>query len=91
MWVSLHLEHRCSEFTSSWQIFSFDKCEVYFPIFSDNFCLKIDFIQYKSGYSSLFLGSICLENCFPTIYSEVVSIFVTEMRFLLCRKMLGPV
>jgi hypothetical protein len=30
----------------------------------------------------LFLGTICLENCFAAFYSEVVSVFVTEVSFL---------
>jgi hypothetical protein len=51
-----------------------------FLIFFDNFNLKIDFVQYynddaKNGSSSWFLETISLENCFPSLYSEVVSVF----------------
>jgi hypothetical protein len=35
-------------------------------------------------------GGICLENCFPSFYSEVVSVLVTEV-FPVFSKMLGPV
>ena len=31
---------------------------------------------------AFFLGTICLENYFPAFYSEVVSVFVTEVHFL---------
>ena len=43
---------------------------------------KVDFIQDQNGYSSLVLVTICLENCFPVLYFELVSVFVTEMDFL---------
>jgi hypothetical protein len=36
----------------------------------------------KTGNSSLFLGTICLEKNFPGFYSEVVSVFVNEVCFL---------
>jgi hypothetical protein len=48
--------------------------------FFDNFRL-VDFIKYWNVYSRLFLGTICLENRFPSFYSEVVSVFVTEVCF----------
>jgi hypothetical protein len=58
--------------------FPFDVYEVSFLIFLDNFWLEVNFIQYLNGYSSLFLGTIFLENYFPGFYSEVVSDFVIE-------------
>jgi hypothetical protein len=61
---------------------SFDQYEVSFLIFFDNFRTKVDFILYLSGLSSWFLGTIGLENCFPTFYSEAVSVFVTGVDFL---------
>jgi hypothetical protein len=44
------------------------------------------FVQYLNSYSSLFLGTICLEKCFTTFHSEVVSVFVTEVCFLYASK-----
>jgi hypothetical protein len=38
----------------------------------------------KNGYSSLFLGTIRLENCCPAISSEVLSVF--EVGFLYATK-----
>ena len=55
-------------------------------LFFDNFWLRVDFILYYNGYSSLFLGTICLKNCFPTFYSEVVSAIATEVHFLYAAK-----
>jgi hypothetical protein len=66
--------------------FSFDEYEMSFLNFFDNFWLKINFIQYWNGYSSLFLGTICLEKNFPALYSVVVSVFVTEVGFLYAAK-----
>jgi hypothetical protein len=34
----------------------------------------------------MFLGTICLENCFPDFYSEVVSVFIPEVGFLYAAK-----
>ena len=53
---------------------------------NNNFGLEVDFIRYSNGYSSLFLRIICLENCFPVLYSEVVFVFDTEV-FPVCSKM----
>jgi hypothetical protein len=55
---------------------------VSFLIFFDNFWLKVDFIQYQNVYSSLFIGTICLENCLLALYSEVVFVFDIEVCFL---------
>ena len=76
--------------------FSFDEYEVSFFILFDNFWLanlylyfvkyiKLN-IKYQNGYYSLFLGTICLENCFPSLYSEVVFVFDTEVCFLYAAK-----
>ena len=62
--------------------FFFDQYEVSFLILFDNFWLKVPFIWYWNGYSSLFLGTICMENCFPALYSEVGLVFVTVVDFL---------
>jgi len=62
--------------------FSVGEYQVSFLIFFDNFWLTVDFIPYKNGYSSLFLGTICLENCFPAFYSEEVSVF--SLRYISC-------
>ena len=56
--------------------------EVSFLNFFDDFWLKVDFIQYYNGYSSLFLGAIGLANYFLAFYSDVVSVFVPEVGFL---------
>jgi hypothetical protein len=66
--------------------FTFDDYEVPVLVFFDNFGLKINFIQYKNGYSSLFLGTVCLEYCFLAICSEVMSVFVPEVGFLYATK-----
>jgi hypothetical protein len=42
--------------------------------------------EKKNGYYSLFLETICLENCFPDLYFEVVSVFDTEVHFLYVAK-----
>jgi hypothetical protein len=39
---------------------------------------------HSTGF--LFLWTICLENCFPAFYSEVVSVFVIEVGFLYAAK-----
>jgi hypothetical protein len=54
--------------------------------FFENFKLKVDFIRYQNGYSSLFLGTICLEICFPAFYSKVVSVFVAKLGVLYAAK-----
>ena len=81
MWLPLHLEH-----IQNWEFlledFTFDEYEVSLHIFFDNFGLEVDFIQYWNGYSSLFLQTICLEDCFLAFHSEVVSVFFPEMGFL---------
>jgi hypothetical protein len=66
--------------------FFFDEYEVSFLIFFDNFRLKVAFIQYDNDYYSLFLGTICLENCFPAFYTEVMFLFTTEVHFLYAAK-----
>ena len=47
-------------------------------------------ILFDIRMTSLFLGTICLKNCFLAFYSEVVSVFVIG-GFVLCSKMLDPV
>ena len=38
----------------------------------------------------LFLfGTICLENCFPAFYSEIVSVFVTDVGFFYMEQNVG--
>ena len=59
---------------------SFDQYEVSF-IHLDNFWLNVNFIWYD--YSSFFLGTICLEIFFPAFYIEVISVFVTDVEFLM--------
>ena len=66
--------------------FSFDDYEVSFLISLDNFLLKVYFIGYMDDISSLFLGTICLEDLFPSFYSEIVSAFVVEVCFLYAAK-----
>ena len=87
IWVPLHLGHRCSELrVHLGRFFSFDQYEVSFLTFFDNFWLKVDFIWYYNGYSSLVLWTICFENCFPTFYSEVLSAFFSEVHFMYASK-----
>jgi hypothetical protein len=63
--------------------FTFDEYEMPLLVFFDNFGLEVDFFfQYLNGYSSLFLQTICLKNCFTAFYPEVVSVFVPEVGFL---------
>jgi hypothetical protein len=86
MWMPLHLGHRCSELEFILLDFNFEEYEVSLFVCFENFSLKVDFIQYCNVYSSLFLGIICLEKCFPAFYSEVVSVFVTEVGLLYVAK-----
>jgi hypothetical protein len=54
-------------FPEFWGIdFSFDEYEVSFPVSFDLFWLKVYFIRYYNGYSSLLLGSVCLETFFSS-------------------------
>ena len=69
-----------------WQIFLLTSMKCPSLSFFDNFWLKVNFIPYQSDYYSLLLWIICLENCFPAFYSEVVSVFVTEVGFLYAAK-----
>ena len=82
MWVPLHLEHRCSELRVLLGIFFLWWIWSVLRVFFDDFWLKVQIIWYQNGYSSLFPGTICLENCFPAFYSEVVFVFDTEVCFL---------
>jgi hypothetical protein len=66
--------------------FPFDEYEVSFLVMLDNFWLKVYFIRYLDGNSSLFPGTICLQELFPSFYSEIVSIFVIEACFLYAAK-----
>ena len=70
--------------------FIFVEYEVPLFVFFDNFGLEVDFIRYYNGCSSLFLQTICLENCFPAFHSEVVSVFFRD-GFPVSSRMLGPV
>ena len=55
--------------------FTFDVYEVpLFVFIFVNFMLEVDY--------SLFLQTVCSENCFPAFYYEVVSVFVPEVDFL---------
>jgi hypothetical protein len=47
---------------------------------------KLKKLKKKDGYSSLLLWTICLEDFFSVLYSEVVSVFVTEVHFLYASK-----
>ena len=88
--MPLYLEHRCSELrVLLGRFFSFAEYEVSFLIFFDNFRLKVYCILYKNGYASLFLGTTCLENCFPAFYSEIVSVFVTDVGFFSMQQNVG--
>jgi hypothetical protein len=44
--------------------FSFDKCEVTFLTFFDNFRLKVGFTQIKMAIPSCFLGSFASKKIF---------------------------
>ena len=82
MWVPLHLEHRCSELRVHLSRFSL------WPIWSVlPYLFLITLVESWFLFDiSVFLGTICLENCFPTFYSEVVSVFVTEVGLLYAAK-----
>ena len=75
--AALAFRHRCSELRISLVDFSFDDYEVSFLISLDNFLLKVYFIGYMDDISSLFLGTICLEDLFPAFYSELGSVTLT--------------
>ena len=62
--------------------FLFDECRVSFLISLDKFLVESLLVVI----SSLFLGTISLEDPFPAFYSEVASVFV--MKESLCCKML---
>ena len=72
--------------SSSWQILPLMNMKCPSLPFFDNFGLKVNFIRYQNGYSSLFLQTICLENCSPAFHSEVVSVFFPEMGFMYAAK-----
>ena len=82
MRLPLHLEHTYYELRVLLGRFFFAEYGVFFHVFFATLRLKVDFIQYWNGYSFLFPGSICLENCFPVFYTEIVFVFVTEVCFL---------
>ena len=52
--------------------------EMSISISSDRFQFEVNFVRYQIGHTCLFLRSVCLENLFPTLYSEQMSIFVVE-------------
>ena len=62
MWLPLQLEQKYLELILV--DFTFDVYEVPLLVFFDIFGLDVNFIPYKKGYSSFFLQTICLENCF---------------------------
>jgi hypothetical protein len=82
MWMPLHLGIDVQDWDFLLVDFSFDEYEVSFPISFGNFWLKAYFIRYWNDNSSLFFGTIFLENFFPAFYSEVVSVFISEVCFL---------
>jgi hypothetical protein len=49
--------------------------------------LKVYFARYKNGYFSLLLGSACLENLCPSLYSEDISISFAVYFFFATRMM----
>jgi hypothetical protein len=63
---------------------------VSFCIIADNFWLKVYFIEYQDGNSSLFHGTICLEDLFKSFYSDIFSLCYWGV-FLVCSKMLDLV
>jgi hypothetical protein len=67
---------------SSWKILPLMSMKCPSLTFFDNFRLEVNFIRYYYVYYSLFLQTICLENCFPAFYSKEVSFFVSEVGFL---------
>ena len=70
--------------------FSFDEYELPLLNVFDNFWLKVNFNLYYNGYSSLIFGIICLKKKFPVFYSEVVTVFFTEVWFLYAAKCFLP-
>jgi hypothetical protein len=81
--------------TQNWEFilddFTFDVYKVPLLVFFDNFGLDVNFIQYLNGYSSLFLQTICLENCFLA-FSLCGSVWLFPWgRFPVRSKMLGPI
>jgi hypothetical protein len=52
------------------------------PCLLINFGWKTIFAGYYNNYSTLLLRSVSLENLFPALYSEVMSIFDVKVQFL---------
>jgi hypothetical protein len=64
--------------TSSWWIFPLKSIRCPFPFLLINFGWKSIWL----GYTSLLHVSICLENIFLTLYSDIMSITDVEVYFL---------
>jgi hypothetical protein len=71
--------------SSFWWIFFFDEYEVYFPIFFDNFWMKIYSKDIKMATPAFFLGPFAWKK-FRAFYSELVLVFVIEVFFLYAAK-----
>ena len=82
MWLPLHLEHRYLELIVPFGGFYLYEYEAPLLVFFDIFGLEVNFIRYLNGYSSLFLQTICLENCFSAFYSDVESVFLLGVGYL---------
>jgi hypothetical protein len=48
-------------------------------------------LDIKMTIPGLLLGSVCLENLLPALYSDIMPIFDTEFSFLHTKKMMDPV
>jgi hypothetical protein len=57
-------------------------------LYFGEFLVDFSFDEYEVSFPISFLGTICLENFFAASYSEVVSVFVNEVYFIVCSKML---
>jgi hypothetical protein len=72
--------------SSSWKILPLMSMKYPSLSFLITIGLKSIFINSRMATPSFFLGTICLENCFPALYSEVVSVFIPEVGFLYAAK-----
>jgi hypothetical protein len=81
-WMEQEYNKKCGQLLL--EDFTFDEYEEPLIVFFVDFGLEVDFIPYKNGYFILFLGTICLENCFPAFHSEVVS--VLSLRWVSCKQ-----
>ena len=67
--------------SSSWRILTLMSMKCPSLSFLTSLGGKSILSDIRHGYSSLFLQTICLENCFPAFHSEVASVFFREMGF----------